>query len=93
MRRLLLVGALAVGALVASPTPASAWISGCSAWSSGRYYSAHCSSGNARYFSRATCYKPKVATYTDYGTYVWYGTTSTGSCPWGYLVSNPGWTQ
>ncbi len=99
MKRLILVVALASGAFAASPAEAQQhpqWISGCVAWkwsSSARGFSAKCTSGNARYFARATCYKPKVGSTTAYGTYVWPGTRSDGQCPVGYMASNPGWTQ
>ncbi len=89
------IGALVIYEIDPHPGEAArpAWISGCSAAADGRYYAARCTSGNARYFARASCYKPKVGYVRDYGDYVWPPSTSFGSCPWGYLATNAGWTQ
>lgn len=71
------------------------WISGCTAakMSTNSYgYWARCTSGNARYFSRAWCQLPGSGRW-DYGSYVWPGTRSDGYCNTNEIASNVGWTQ
>ena len=86
---------LAASVVSVAPSEASAWISGCSAWKHSNNqagYSAVCTSGNARYVAKATCFG--VGGYrTDYGSWVWPGGRSDGYCPPGYYVTKVGCTQ
>ena len=95
MRRLLALALVVAGLTSVSPVDAHrpGWLTSCAASTYNGSFSAYCARGNTRYLAYATCYKPKVGSYREYGSYVWPGIRSKGVCNLGYLASNPGWMQ